>query len=100
VNATIENAEANGVRDKIEVDKTPVQALTESYPLVLANIETRILVPLVESVSARVEPGGVLVLSGILRTEIETVKDAYPSFTTLKVSEQGEWAAIVLLRVS
>lgn len=100
VNACIENAEANGVRDKIEVDKTPVQALTDSYPLVLANIETRILVPLVDSVSARVEPGGVLVLSGVLRSEVETVKDAYPSFTALKVSEQGEWAALVLLRVS
>ena len=100
VNACLENAEANGVRGKIVVDKTPVQALTESYPLVLANIETRILVPLVEAVSARVEPGGVLVLSGILRTEVETVKDAYPGFTALKVSEQGEWAAIVLLRMS
>jgi ribosomal protein L11 methyltransferase len=100
VNACVENAEANGVRDRIEVDKTPVQTLTERYPLVLANIETRILVPLKEIIMARVEPGGVLVLSGILRSEVETAKREYDSFTLLKEREQGEWAALVLRRAS
>jgi ribosomal protein L11 methyltransferase len=96
VNACIENAEANGVRDRIEVDKTPVQTLTERYPLVLANIETRILVPLKATIMALVEPGGVLVLSGILRSEVETAKREYASFALLKEREQGEWAALVL----
>lgn len=100
VNACIENAQANGVRERIEVDKTPVQALTGRYPLVLANIETRILVPLMESIVARVEPGGVLVLSGILRSEIETVRAAYAGLSPVKLREQGEWAAMVLRRAS
>lgn len=100
VNACAENAEANGVRDRIEVDKSKVETLTERYPLVLANIETRILVPLKAAIMARVEPGGVLVLSGILRTEVETAKREYASFALLKEREQGEWAALVLRRPS
>jgi ribosomal protein L11 methyltransferase len=100
VNACEENAEANGVRDRIEVDKTKVEALTEQYPLVLANIETRILVPLKAAIMARVEPGGVLVLSGILRSELETAKREYASFALLREREQGEWAALVLRRPS
>lgn len=100
VNACIENAEANGVRDRIEVDKTPVQTLTERYPLVLANIETRILVPLKETIMGRVAPGGVLVLSGILRTEVETAKSEYASFTLVKERAEGEWAALVLRSAS
>ena len=98
VSACLENAEANGVRDRIEVDKAQVQALTERYPLVLANIETRILVPLKEHIVSRVEPGGVLVLSGILRTEIDTVMAAYSDLALLRQREQGEWAALVLRR--
>jgi ribosomal protein L11 methyltransferase len=99
VNACIENAEANGVRERIQVDKTPVQALTERYPLVLANIETRILVPLKEHIVSRVEPGGVLVLSGILRSELDTMKAAYAEHELLAQREQGEWAALVLRSV-
>lgn len=96
VSACLENAEANGVRARIEVDKTPVQALTERYPLVLANIETRILVPLADVIGARVADGGVLVLSGILRTELAAAKAAYARFELVGEHEQGEWAALVL----
>ena len=99
VNACLENAEANGVGARIEVDKAPVQTLTARYPLVLANIETRILVPLMASIVARVEPGGVLVLSGVLRTEIETICAAYASLSLLEQRELGEWAVLVLQSV-
>jgi ribosomal protein L11 methyltransferase len=95
-----ENAELNGVGARIAASQTPVQSLSEQYPLVLANIETRILVPLAAVVGARVEPGGTLVLSGILPGEVESVVAAYPSFEVLARRELGEWAAVVLRKSS
>jgi ribosomal protein L11 methyltransferase len=100
VSACCENAERNGVAERIEVSKTPVQTLTDRYPLVIANIETRILVPLAADLKARVQDGGVLILSGILRTEIETALGAYRDFALLAQREMGEWAALVLKRTS
>lgn len=91
-----ENAEMNCVAARIDVSQTPVQSLSEAYPLVLANIETRILVPLASAIAARVAAGGTLVLSGILRSEIETVLAAYARFEVIARRELGEWAALVL----
>lgn len=100
INACIENAERNGVADRIDASKTPVQALTEQYPLVIANIETRILVPLEADIKARVESGGVLILSGILRDEVETMIAVYTDFAMLAHRELGEWAALVLRKTT
>jgi ribosomal protein L11 methylase PrmA len=65
---------------------------------VLANIETRVLVPAASALIACVEPAGVLILSGILGSERDRVLAAYAPLQTLAVRELGEWVAIVLRR--
>jgi ribosomal protein L11 methyltransferase len=70
----------------------------QRYPLVLANIETRVLVPAASALIACVEPTGVLILSGILAPERDRVLAAYAPLHTLAVRELGEWVAIVLRR--
>ncbi len=67
---TRENAERNGLSLEIEVDQTPADALPGLYPLVLANIESKMLVELAPALVARVAPGGLLVMSGILAREV------------------------------
>jgi ribosomal protein L11 methyltransferase len=95
---TRENAELNGLTDRVEATDTSIQGLDGAYPLVLANIEARVLVPLARPIAARVAPGGLLLLSGILRGQEEEVLGAYTGFETLEIPVDGEWVAIALRR--
>jgi ribosomal protein L11 methyltransferase len=101
VAVTRENAERNDVNDRVESDETPVEALPGSYPVVLANIEAKTLVDLAVALVARVAPGGLLVLSGILSSEVapSQLEDVRRAFATLKeegVRGKGEWIAVSL----
>jgi ribosomal protein L11 methyltransferase len=101
VAVTRENADRNGMRDRVEADETPVEALSGSYPVVLANIEAKTLVELAAALVARVAPGGLLVLSGILSAEVmpSQLEDIRRAFATLKeerVRQKGEWIAVSL----
>lgn len=96
VSATAENAAANAVADRLVVDATPVEQLTERYPLVLANIESRVLVPMKDALCARLAPGGVLILSGLLATERDAMIAAYGSLELLAEETLGEWLGLAL----
>jgi ribosomal protein L11 methyltransferase len=98
VSATRENAEVNGVAAKVDAGTTPVEAVSERYPLVLANIEARVLVPLAAAVASRVAPGGRLLLSGLLHADADRVRAAYPAFRELARPTSGDWCALVLER--
>lgn len=96
VDAARENAERNGVADRLSASATPIEQITERFPLVLANIEARVLVPLAAAIAARVAPGGLLLLSGLLASDVQRVREAYASFAELARPERGEWRALVL----
>ncbi len=98
---TRENAARNGLSDRIEAGATPVAAVDGRFPLVLANIEARTLVDLAAPLVARVEPGGLLVLSGILAPHVapeqeRDVRGAFGALALAGVATRGEWIAIVL----
>lgn len=101
VAVTRENAERNGVADRVAADETPVGAIAERYPVVLANIEAKTLVELAPALAARVAPGGLLVLSGILAPDVAPAQlpDVRRAFASLKeqaVRRKGEWIAVVM----
>jgi ribosomal protein L11 methyltransferase len=96
IDASHENAERNGVRAKLDAAQTPVAKITETYPLVLANIEARVLVPEARAIARCVEPGGLLLLSGLLHDHAEPTRAAYPEFRELARPTLGEWSALVL----
>lgn len=98
VSATLENAEANGVSDRIAASETPVEQIEARYPLVLANIEARVLVPMAELLSERVAPGGKLFLSGLLAPDMERMLAAYSHMRVWKQLEAGDWRALLLQR--
>lgn len=95
-----ENAALNGVAGKIAASDTPVENVAGEYDLVLANIEAFVLIPLAAPIAARVRPGGVLVLSGVLKHQREEVIAAYPGFRVVDVPAENEWIAIVLERAA
>jgi ribosomal protein L11 methyltransferase len=96
VNATRENAERNLVASQVQASTASVETLSACFRLVLANIEARVLVPLAAAIAARVAPGGLLLLSGLIASDVETVRAAYPQFTELARPERGDWRALVL----
>ncbi|MCL2449422.1 MAG: 50S ribosomal protein L11 methyltransferase [Polyangiaceae bacterium] len=102
VAAARENAERNGWADCIHVDDARASALTAQYGLVLANIEAHPLIGLAPALEARVAPGGVLVLSGILAPDVaaqwDDVRRAYAGFGVREIRQRGEWIAAVLER--
>jgi ribosomal protein L11 methyltransferase len=93
---TERNAMLNGVTASIEASTTPLAAIVGVYDLVLANIETRVLVHISAELCARMAPGATLILSGILRTEKEELLAAFASMQLEDLVEEGEWCACVL----
>jgi ribosomal protein L11 methyltransferase len=96
VRITIENAERCGFADRVEADTTAIGELGSKWPVVLANIQAEVLVPLAADVIARVEHGGLLVLSGILETQKDRVLAAYRALQLLEAPSHGEWIALVM----
>jgi ribosomal protein L11 methyltransferase len=94
-----ENAERNGLVSRIETDATPVEDLQETFDTVVANIEADVLTRLAKPIGARVNPGGLLVLSGVLFPQKERVALAYEdAFELLDTPQKGEWIALVFRR--
>lgn len=76
-----ENAERNGLSERLEVFAGVVDDVAGTFPWVLANIESRILDPIAESLASRLAPGGLLVLSGILLAEEQAMVDRFTSLS-------------------
>lgn len=100
VAATHENAERNGVKGKVKASLTPLARVKGTFPLVLANVESRVLVPFAKEIAARVAPGGTLILSGLLADEEATLRAAYEPMTCTAVTRERDWIAITLTKAS
>jgi len=96
VRITRENAENLHLADRLDVDASTFEQLTGRYPLVLANIQAEVLVPHAAAIQRLVAPGGTLVLSGILITQKERVREAYAAMKLIEAPTRGEWVALVL----
>jgi ribosomal protein L11 methyltransferase len=99
IEVTRENAGRNGLADRVDASVTPVEQLAAAFPVVLANIEARVLIPMAPALSARVAPGGLLVLSGILDGQESSVLQAYQAcrpFADAGLAREGEWVSLSL----
>jgi ribosomal protein L11 methyltransferase len=96
---TRRNAALNGVAARIEASSHPVVNIDGAYDIVVANIESQVLVHMADQLRARLAPGGFLVLSGILRGERDELLTAYAPMRLEDCLEEGEWCACVLRRV-
>ena len=103
VEVTLENAEMNKASG-IRSTTNPVEEMTASYQVVVANILANILLRLAPGIVGTVAPESVLILSGIPIHQIDEVKavfaEAYLERWSLPLSEpdlkeSGEWACLV-----
>jgi ribosomal protein L11 methyltransferase len=95
-----ENAARNGVAVRLTAD--PLDRIAGTFDLVLANILANTLVELAPQVAARLAPGGVALLSGILGPQEDEVRAAYVaqglSPAPARDRRQGEWSLVALER--
>jgi ribosomal protein L11 methyltransferase len=95
-----ENALANGLGGRFDASTTPLSAIPERYPFLVANIEASVLASMVDELSDRVQPGAVVVLSGILAppssAQVPELLATYARFQHVETKIRGEWAALVL----
>ena len=91
-----ENLAANGLSEQVECSTTPLESMTESFDVILANILAEELVRLAPFLAERLNPGGSLVLSGILAEKEGLVRSgfAHLPLTYLTTLQAGEWVAL------
>jgi ribosomal protein L11 methyltransferase len=97
--ATRENARHNGLSSSLTVQDTDA-ALPAAF-CVMANILAGPLIELAPKLTAACEPGGVLLLSGLLKTQAYAVKAAYSAaFDIVQVAERDDWCCVYARRTS
>jgi ribosomal protein L11 methyltransferase len=95
--ATRDNAGANGVSSSIDVQGIE-GGLRPAY-CVVANILAGPLIELAPLLTKACEPGGYLLLSGLLKTQAYAVKAAYgAAFDMVQVVERDDWCCIYARR--
>ena len=96
--ATRDNAERNGVGGMLEV-YAPASEPAATYPVVVANILAVALDALAETLAARVAPGGVIALSGILQGQEAALVQRYSRwFEALEATRLEDWMRITGVR--
>jgi ribosomal protein L11 methyltransferase len=95
--ATRDNAARNGVSSRIDVQGIE-DSLRPAY-CVMANILAGPLIELAPTLTRACEPGGYLLLSGLLKTQAYAVKAAYSAaFDIVQVVERDDWCCIYARR--
>jgi ribosomal protein L11 methyltransferase len=88
-----ENAEANGLGALFSDGDLSVPGTAAPADVVAANVLAPVLVRFAREVGALVNPGGRLILSGILDEQYAEVRDAYAALGFTEISNRliGEW---------
>jgi ribosomal protein L11 methyltransferase len=95
-----QNCVLNGASDKVHVELGSADATSAVFDLVIANINTPILVALAAELCARVSDNGKLLLTGLLIEDVPEIEAVFQS-QQLRVTERRHadgWALLILRR--
>ncbi len=96
VQCAIKNAGMNQAADRIDFSTKSIKKIEGLFPVVLANILPHILIDMKDDLCPRLEPGGYLVLSGILQTKAQEVKDAFSDkLKFFREIKKDEWSCLI-----
>ncbi len=92
--ASLDNANRNGVADKLEV-YLPENQPEFSADIVVANILAQPLRELYSVILGLLKPGGKIAMSGILTEQAQSVADVYAPFIELDdIAIEGDWTRV------
>lgn len=91
------NVVQNEVETIVQVETGDVDRVTGEFDLILANILAAPLVSMAPALTARLAPGGAVVLSGLLAEEADGVAAAYEALGLVEARRlrEAEWTAVV-----
>ena len=92
-----ENLDLNQLSGRIECGTAPLETLPECFDIILANILAEELVRLAPFLTDRLNPGGSLILSGILAEKEQLVRQGFGSqpLKYCQTTSAGEWVAML-----
>lgn len=99
--ATLDNALTNDVADLVEVSTATIDELDPTtFDVVFANIGAATLASMAAALVQVTKPEGVLVLSGLLGEQVETVISSFEQTGALRteVRADGEWRTVLMKR--
>ena len=91
------NAELNGVKDKLSLNcQNLLDRRDVTGDVLLINIVAEVLIELSKDIRKHIKPGGIVILSGIIRARKNAVIEAYRAIglTLDREYEKGEWVAL------
>jgi ribosomal protein L11 methyltransferase len=100
VAAALENVRLNSLMDRIWVEGTPLTSLRQRFALILANITAPDLLELAEALTARLVHEGILIISGFLADDVESLKTRYQALGLHQTGllTQEDWGALIFRR--
>jgi len=92
------NISLNGLLGAIELSRSPIETIEEAFTLLAANLSLREIRRLMPHLSRLVEPRGWLVLSGLLKEQVEEIRRGFSADLTgqIRTYYQKEWACLVV----
>jgi ribosomal protein L11 methyltransferase len=96
VENAVMNVGLNGVKS-VEIREGGIEGLEEAFDFIAANLISGVLMTLAPELAAKLRPGGIAVLSGILFSQADEVVEAM-SKAGLKLIERhrdGKWTSLV-----
>jgi ribosomal protein L11 methyltransferase len=90
-----ENLHLNGIEDLVTVLHGPLEILpAEPFDLIVANIDRKTLIPMLQKFASYGRPGTIVILSGILAEEKRIIRDFMEQspFRLIESCKIGEWA--------
>jgi ribosomal protein L11 methyltransferase len=97
LNAARDNVRTNEVADRVRVRMGSVGKVLKEFDVVVANIDLKSLRRMRRPLFRHLKPGGILILSGILRQNEEDLRQFYLEFEGLKpikTAWEGEWSCL------
>jgi len=99
IDNAIDNARLNELEGRIEF-QTTFKNLNGPYGMVIANILKPVLLEFAEPLVKRMAPKGILILSGLIEKDLDTVSERFSEllgFTPVR-RELNEWRALIWVR--
>jgi ribosomal protein L11 methyltransferase len=100
VAAALENVRLNNLMDRIWVEGTPLTSLRQRFGLILANITAPDLHQLADALAGRLVHEGILIISGFLTEDAESLKTRYQGLGLRQIGflTQEDWGALIFRR--
>ncbi|HEX9145870.1 MAG TPA: 50S ribosomal protein L11 methyltransferase [Candidatus Binatia bacterium] len=94
------NVRRNGVQRRIRLQARGLNAIANSFSIVVANLTAETILDLAQALEMKVTPRGFLILSGILTTKANTIIHRFKSagFRVAGRKHKKEWATLLLRR--